>query len=138
MQVRLKEFEIEKKYETERIKNATFELQLQLKVKIESLRKCEEELETLRSLNKTTYMRETIHLKETIKEGTSSQSSLPVKEMIPNLNNYLASECVEALLSGREKTTLKLHDATFKAAFFEERKSLKSQTTPMIIPEEMT
>jgi hypothetical protein len=61
-------------------------------------------------------MREAIHFKETIKEGVYSQSSLPVKDIVSN--NYLADVGVEALLSGREKTILKLNNANFKAAFF--------------------
>lgn len=44
LQLKLREFEIERKYEAERIKNATFELQVQLKVKEEAVKKNEEEL----------------------------------------------------------------------------------------------
>lgn len=91
--IKLREFEIEKKYEAERIKNATFELQVQLKVKEEALKKNQDELDKLRLSKKP-------QTKEVVREGSESQSSLPVKE-VTNDNNYFTDEGVEAILSGR-------------------------------------
>jgi len=41
---------------------------------------------------------------------------------------------MEAILSGREKPTLKIGDNSFKAAFFEERKSLTNQPAHLPLP----
>lgn len=90
LKLKLREYEIEQKYEAERINNSTFSLKVELASKQETVDRLRRELEGFRGL----------------REG-STRSSLPGKEAVTELNSYYTEEGLDAMpfLEERKSTT---------------------------------